>query len=259
MVHDRAQEMQGLDLRVLEFRCLGTFAFLGSTGWREGPARARGRSFLEYLASHARAAIARSVLIDALWPDLESDECAHRLHLAASGARMALREASSGPNPILYRDDSYCWHRTVRVVADTDRFSACYADGSVAAMTEGVRMYAGQFLAGESGEWLLPIRTRYEHMYVTMLERLAQDAARRKDYAGGTDLALKAVAADPAHEGATRLAMLCLAKSGRRAVALAEYDSLERYLQRWLSVKPMTETATLRDRIRQDDVPDAIV
>lgn len=240
---------------VWEFRCLGTFAFSALDGWRGGPSRARGRAFLQYLVSHARSAIPRAALIEALWPECELEECAHRLHLAVSGARLALRDSAHRLNPIVHRDDCYAWHPAISVVADTDRFAACYNRGSVEAMTEGVEIYAGPFLAGETGDWLLPLRTRYEHMYVTMLERLALDAAQRDDYAHGIDYALKAVAVDPAHEGATRLAMLCLAKSGRRAAALAEYENLVRYLRRWLGVGPMPETTLLRDSIRAGNLP----
>lgn len=241
---------------VLEFRCLGTFAFSRCGGWSGGPGRGRGRSFLEYLATHARAAVPRAALIEALWPDLESEDCAHRLHLAVSGARLALRPTAPALNPILYRDDSYAWHPAIQVIADTDRFIACYNSGKIEAMAEGVEIYTGPFLAGEPGDWLLPLRTRYEHMYVTMLQRLAVNAAQNGDYPRGADFALKAVAVDPAHEGASRLAMICLAKGGRRAAALAEYENLKRYLQRWLGVGPMPETMLLCVQIRRGDLPE---
>lgn len=240
---------------VLEFRCLGTFAFSACGCWHAGPGRSRGRAFLQYLASHARAAVPRAVLAEALWPDLDAEECTHRLHLAVSGARSALREASPSLNPILYRGESYAWHPNVRVIADTDRFVACYNSSKVEAMMEGVEIYAGPFLSGETDDWLLPLRTRYEHMYVTMLERLALNAVKHNDYAAGTDFALKAVAVDPAHEGATRLAMLCLAHSGRRAAALAEYGNLKQYLRRWLGVNPMPETKSLCRQIHDGKFP----
>ncbi|HTA55909.1 MAG TPA: bacterial transcriptional activator domain-containing protein [Candidatus Acidoferrales bacterium] len=240
---------------ILEFRCLGTFAFSSCDGWREGPSRTRGRALLQYLVSHARSAIPRSALIEALWPDCELADCAHRLHLAVSGARLALRDEKHRLNPIVHRDDSYGWHSSIRVVADTDRFVSCYNTRTMESMAEGVEIYAGPFLAGEPGDWLLPLRTRYEHMYVTMLERLALTAAQCDDYAGATGYALRAVAVDPAHEGAVRIAMLCLAKSGRRAAALAEYENLNRYLKRWLGVGPMPDTTALHDSIRSGQLP----
>lgn len=243
---------------VLQFRCLGAFAFLAADGWTIAPARVGVRSFLQFLAIHARAAISRSALIDALWPDIAPDDCSHRLHLAASGARVALREATAPVNPIVYHDDSYSWNPAVRITSDAERFARCYRDGSIPAMIEGIRLYNGEFLAGESADWLLPFRTRYEHMYITMLERLARDAVARHDYAAGTDFALEAVSADPAHEGAARLIMLCLAKTGRRTMALAEYDNLEKYLRRWLSVVPTAQTKALRDQIRRDEMPDTV-
>jgi DNA-binding SARP family transcriptional activator len=62
------------------------------------------------------------------------------------------------------------------------------------------------------------------------------------------------VAVDPAHEGAVRLAMLCLARSGRRGAALTEYENLKRYLRRWLGVAPMPETTQLRNSLHRGNL-----
>jgi DNA-binding SARP family transcriptional activator len=238
----------------LDFRCLGVFALAGENRWTSGFSRAHGREFLQYLVAHPRRSIARSVLFDSLWPDLDAAECAHRLHLAVSGARSALRSILSGVNPIVCVNGAYGWRPGLDIGSDVEQLAVCYRDGSIEAMERGVRGYSGEFLAGETAEWILPLRIRYEHMYVAMLERLALAASEAGDIAAATEYAFELAEADPAHEGAARMLMRCFAKSGRRTSALAQYDKLLRFLDQRLSVKPLAETEQLRDRIIAGDL-----
>jgi DNA-binding SARP family transcriptional activator len=239
---------------VLFFRCLGLFALRSSGGWRRGPARSRGGELLEYLVTYSRAAVARETLCDVLWPDLDADQSAHRLHLAVSGARSSLRSEGPALNPILFVDGSYSWNPRLEIQRDTDVLERCFEDGSSAAFARGVEAYAGQFLAGATAEWVLPLRVRYEHMYMAMLESLASTALEARDFARGANYALELVAVDRTHERASQLAMICLAKTGCRTLALAEFEKVERHLWRSLGVKPMAETERLRDQILGGDL-----
>jgi DNA-binding SARP family transcriptional activator len=245
----------------LEFRCLGTFVFHGRGEWQSGPARARGGEFLEYFVNHPHAAVGRESLCDVLWPDGDTERCAHRLHLAASGARAAVRQECGALNPIVFADGTYSWNPAVHVERDTDRFERCFQDGSCGAYERGVASYLGEFLAGAMADWVVPLRVRYENMYVTMLVSAAGSILKATFETIGvafdmncgipraTDYALKVVAADRAHERATQIAMVCLAKSGRRNLAIKEYYNLKRYLQKWLGVKPMGDTEEIRRMI----------
>jgi DNA-binding SARP family transcriptional activator len=242
------------DLVTLEFRCLGLFAFHGSCRWRAAPARARGGEFLAYLASHSRSPILRTTLAEALWPHLNPEQSAHRLHLAVSGARAALRVELPEINPIVFVEDSYGWHSSVQITSDARRLEQCFNDGSPAAFSEGISVYAGQFLPAEQADWVTPMRVRYEHMYVTMLETLASAALEAGDYARATNFGLELIEVDGANERATQLVMVSSAKAGRRGFALATFAKLERYLRKWLGVEPMSETSRLRVQILQDEI-----
>jgi DNA-binding SARP family transcriptional activator len=233
----------------LEVRCFGAFVFNGGGCWRVAPSRARGGEFLAYLASHPRLPLLRNALSEAFWPDLDAEQTTHRLHLAVSGARAALRTALPNMNPIVFHNDSYAWNPLVDIKSDTDRLERCFNDGSVPALSEGVRIYSGQFLAGDQADWMLPLRIRYEQMYVTMLETLAQAALQASDYGRATDFALKLIEIDRANERATQLAMLSSAQAGHRSAALAEFANLERYLRKWLGVEPTAATIQLREQI----------
>jgi DNA-binding SARP family transcriptional activator len=242
------------DAVALRFRCFGHFVCLDETVGKKAPGHQRGRDFLQYLVAHRHAPVARDALAYAFWPDLETDAVVHRLHVAVSGARATLRPATRGLDPFRCVGASYSWHPSIRLHVDVDDFETCYAKNSLPAMREAVELYQGSFLAGEGGDWVVPLRVRYESEFLTMIERLIADRMAERDYPAAVDLALRAIAVDRAHEGITRVAMTCFGRLGRRASALGEYDALASYLRKVLGVEPMRATRELRDAIRDGDL-----
>ncbi|MBV8370800.1 MAG: hypothetical protein JO036_17950 [Candidatus Eremiobacteraeota bacterium] len=234
---------------VLSFRCFGTFTLLGEDDWSAKPARARGRELLQYLVAYPNGFASREALAEAFWPELSIDEIGNRLHLAASGARASLRAVLGDVDPIRCVEGAYGWNPALTVASDVTRFTACYADGSPAAMREAIDIYGGELFANDRSEWIVPLRVRYASAYVTMLERLARHALSNEDHAGSLDYGLRLRAEDPGHESAARLVMHCFAKLGRRHSAIAEYESLCRHLRRGLNVRPTAETEALRRAI----------
>jgi DNA-binding SARP family transcriptional activator len=251
-----AQERMELSRLTLEFKCLGSFSFNGSAGWVSGPTGGRGGELLRYFASYPRAAVSPEALYEILWPDSDADGNAHRLHLSVSRARSVLRGVCGTVNPIVFANRSYSWHPRITVRRDADHFEQCFHDGSEAALMRGVATYSGAFLTGESADWVTPLRIRYEHMFLSMLERLAMRAYESKDHTRAIGYAHDIVAVDRAHERATQLAMICLAKTGQRAFAIKEFDSLKLYLYKWLGVAPLQETERLRRQILDGHVED---
>jgi DNA-binding SARP family transcriptional activator len=234
----------------IEFRCLGLFAFRVPDGaWQNAPSGAAGGQFLRYMANHTNASIACQSLAEALWPELDAAQSAHRLHIAASGARTALRSLTRDVNPIVYSHSTYGWSSRLRILRDIDVLERCFRGGSPDAYLRGIRTYAGAFLSGDNADWVVPLRVLYEHMYATMLEALATSALEAHDYPRANCFALELIAVDRAHERATQLAMVSFARTGRRAQALIEYDHLEIYLRKWLNVAPTSETTRLRTSI----------
>jgi len=235
----------------LQVRCLGSFAFRADGAWQTGPTFKRGRELLQYLATYSRAAVSRDTLAEIFWPDLDAEAVRHRLHLAVTGARASLRAAIPALDAIRCAGGSYAWHPSVRVETDYEAFLACYRDGSIDAQRRGVGLYAGDYCAGERAEWMYALRVRASSAFVTMLERLAEDAAARNDPATALDYGLQLVEADRGHEGATRLVMRAFAAVGRRGAALDEYDALHRWLRLHLNVAPSRATAALREEIAE--------
>jgi DNA-binding SARP family transcriptional activator len=238
----------------LNFCCFGSFALVTGNDAALTTARRAGREFIEYLVAHPRATVARERLIDALWPDVDAEAGAHRLHVAVSGARSALRRYVADCDPIRCTVNGYAWHPSIDVRTDVERFETCYALGSLDAYREAAVLYTGDFLAGESADWIVRRRLALASRLVTMLQRLAAAALERDDYEAAMAHAARLVALDRAHEEATRLMMRCLARMGQRSFALTEYALLCDYLKRYIGVQPTRETAALRERIARGEV-----
>jgi DNA-binding SARP family transcriptional activator len=237
----------------LGVRCFGTFAFRGSGEWTSGPAFKRGRELLQYLVAYPRTAASRGTLAEAFWPELDADAISHRLHIAVSGARAALRAVMPQIEAIRCTAGMYAWAEAVNVESDVAAFLNLARESSVEAMRAGVALYSGEFLAGEEAEWMYSLRVRCSSAYASMLEGLTQDASARGDHAGALNYALLLAESDRAHEGATRCAMEAFAALGRRGAALAEYEALARYLKRHLGIAPSAATMKLREAIALGD------
>ncbi|HTV91515.1 MAG TPA: bacterial transcriptional activator domain-containing protein [Verrucomicrobiae bacterium] len=238
---------------VLRVRCLGTFTFRSDSVWHMGPAFKRGREFLQYFVSYPRAAASRETLVNAFWPSLDIDTAAHRLHIAAAGARAALRDAAPSVDGIRCVNGAYVWDPSIAIESDADCLLAASRGSSIEAMERAVSLYAGDYLAGEDAEWIYPLRVRCANAYAVILERLAEHAIAGGDWLGGLDYAMRLVEADRSHEGATRLVMRALVATGQRCAALAAYDALAKYLQLHVGLKPTVQTCDLWKSILHGD------
>ena len=231
---------------VLRVRCLGTFSFGSESAWSSGPALKRGREFLQYFVSYPRAAASREVLVSAFWPTLDAETASHRLHIAAAGARAALRALSPSVDGIRCHGGAYAWDPAVAIESDAELLLAASRGNSVEEMQKAAELYAGEYLAGEEAEWIYPLRVRCANAFAVILERLAEYEFVRKDLPSALEYALRLVETDRAHEGATRLAMRVLVAMGRRGAALAAYEALAGYLRHHLALEPSGQTRALR-------------
>ena len=236
----------------LSVRCLGQFRLLANGVWQQGPPLKKGREFLAYLVTHRRRVATKEKLIEAFWPGVDGDEGAHRLHLAASGARCALRAFVPGADAVQSVPGGYLWNPSVPILSDVDTFLTCASTATIPSFESGVALYKGEFLAGDRGDWIEPLRIWYASRYLDMLVQLASDAAERGDYAKSIEYGLRIMESDPGHEAGARCVMLSFASVSRRSAALMHYEGLKSYLTRQMGVEPSRETTALWHRIRSD-------
>jgi LuxR family transcriptional regulator, maltose regulon positive regulatory protein len=234
----------------LRLRFLGQFSLLTTDGWQLGPPLKKGGELLRYLGSYPRRIATRDELAAAFWPALDTDAVAHRIHLAASGARAYLRRHLGASDPIAYVVGGYAWSLGTAVQTDVEEFFTLCRQGSLESLEAAAAIYGGEFLSGESAEWLQPMRIRCASVYACALESLARVAEADRDFPAALDTGLKLYEAERGHEGATRLIMRCFAALGLRDRAESQFASLREYLRGRLGVEPSEETATLAREIR---------
>jgi predicted ATPase len=126
-----------------------------------------------------------------------------------------------------------------------------------AALEEGVALYRGHFLEGFGvgdspafEDWMLLVRERLQGQVLFALARLSQHYEGQGDLERAWDRAARRVELAPWEEQAHRQLMRLLAQSGRRAAALAQYETCRRTLRQELDVEPAAETTALYERIR---------
>jgi DNA-binding SARP family transcriptional activator len=184
----------------------------------------------------------------AFWPGFEPEDVRHRIHLAASGARVFLRRLLRGVDALHCLNGGYTWSPAIGIDSDVERFIDCSRHGTLDGYRTAVELYKGEFLAGETADWLQPMRVRLATARASALEALAEHAMASGDYARALSFGLELVEAEPGHESGTRLAMRCFLQFGQRTRALEQYARLERYLAEQIGVEPTEETRLLVHR-----------
>jgi non-specific serine/threonine protein kinase len=133
-------------------------------------------------------------------------------------------------------------------------FDAAIEKGGEAGDEESLRslvaLYTGPLLEGCDEPWALPERERREQACLTALERLAEAAKEREDFAGALDLLRRAEAMDPLSDSVQRRLMRTLAASGDAPAALIAYRGHRLRLLSEMNVEPDEETTRLFQQIR---------
>jgi DNA-binding SARP family transcriptional activator len=238
----------------IEFRFLGSFAVRSGGCWHSGPAPKKGGGLIQYLGIYPRRVATRDEIANAFWPGLQLDEVEHRIHLAASGARVFLRRLFGGVDPLQCVGSGYTWRPSVRVISDADRFLECTRRGTIESLRAAVDLYAGDFLAGETADWLQPMRVKMASARACALEAIVEELLARGQYAAALSFGLDLVSAERGHENGTRLVMRCFAALGQRTRAMQQYDLLTAYLAEQIGVEPTRETMELAGRIVAGEV-----
>jgi len=233
----------------LEFRYLGGFAVRSDAGWHAGPAPKKGREFIQYLGIYPRRIATRDELAAAFWPDLDFEAVGHRIHLAASGARVFLRRLFSGIDALQCVGTGYMWNPSIQIVSDAGRFIEHTRKPTIEDLHKAVELYGGDFLAGETADWLQPMRVRIATARACALEAIVEDLILRRQFATALSFGLDLVDAERGHENGTRLVMQCFAALGQRTRAVEQYNNLKAYLSEQIGVEPTDQTNQLACKI----------
>ncbi len=200
--------------------------------WR----RRQAAALVKVLALEPSRSLHRERLVDALWPNIDLETAAPRLHKAAHFARRALGD----PGALVLGGDTVSLFPGVEVEVDTQvfesRVTAALAAREAGAAGAAADLYAGELLPGDPYEpWAEQPRERLRRLYLDAL-RLAE---RWRDLA----------VAEPADEEAHVLLAESLADAGDPRAALRELERLELALSHELGVAPSATVLDLREQL----------
>ena len=206
----------------------------------------RARSLVRLLALAPRHRLHREHVIDRLWPDMGPDDGANNLHKALYMARRILepdlppRRASSY---LQLRHDMLLLEAPDGLWTDVEAFLAAAHEAherrTPQAYQEALRLYTGDLVPEEHYEdWVIAHRERLSGLRVTLLVELAGVQEQAGDLSAAIETLQQAVASDPVHEEAQGQLMRLLVQTGRRHLALRQYQALRAALQRELDVEP---------------------
>lgn len=218
------------------------------------------RALLAFLATEADRPHARESLAALLWPNRPEPAARACLRSALSNLRLVIGDAAAAPPHLLVTRYTLQFNpagdhvRDFAGLLDPAHLSTEQKEGLAAA-------YHGEFLEGFSpadcpafDEWLLTQREQFRRRMIELLRDLAvaHEAAGAPERA--IDFTRRQLELEAWDEEAHRRLMRLLYRSGRRGLALAQYETCCRLLREELGVAPDHETVALWERIRADDL-----
>jgi len=226
----------------LQVRTFGGLQVRGPDGWRLGPPAKKGGDLIQLLVTYPTGLVSKEKLVtDTDLPDGHR----RRLYAAASGARTFLRACLGGIDGIRATACGYAWHERIEVDSDLALFIDLRRTGTLDAYKRALDLYTGEFLLGQTAEWIRLVRVLCASMYLEMLERVGEAAYAEKHFCDALQYGLSMCAADRGHELGSRLVMRSLAALGQRNLITGEYEALRKYLDQQLGAKPSSETVHL--------------
>ncbi len=198
--------------------------------------RRHSASLVKLLALAPGRGLHREQVVDALWPELDLDTAAPRLHKAAHYARKALGQRDA----VVLSADTVRLCPQTEVQVDAARFQrlarSALENGGIAAAKSALAVYGGALLPHDLYEpWAEQHRLHLGRLYTELLHQ-AEDWHQ-------------ALSADPADE----LAHLALARRyaeiGDRGAALRQLDQLDQVMLHELGLEPSEQAAALRRKV----------
>ncbi|MBI1926941.1 tetratricopeptide repeat protein, partial [Candidatus Poribacteria bacterium] len=229
---------------------------------------------LAYLALHQGEWLSYALIWETLWPRKGRPRSSNHspspygsLHTGMSQLRKAIRQVCTDKqkvdNLLCCRNECYCfdpdgivwndWRELNRTLENADR--ARNADDFEKAYNLwefADSLYRrGELLAdwGYTTVWARKLQTSTETEWLKTLECWSKVQYQRGEYEAGVAVARRILNLDPAVEAAHQLIMKCLARLGRRAEALRQYEDCARAL-RAVNKSPSHETQQLYRQIR---------
>lgn len=131
-----------------------------------------------------------------------------------------------------------------------DRGAEADLDKAFQLMEKGLSYYRGELYDLVTDDWVIPLRTRYNRLYVRSVYNYLRVLKRQKEYKRIIEIAEKAIESQPYEEALNVYFMEALIKTDQREYALNHYEYFTRKLYNDLKMKPSQEIKNVYNLIR---------
>jgi DNA-binding SARP family transcriptional activator len=121
-------------------------------------------------------------------------------------------------------------------------------------LQEAVQLYGGDLLEECYEDWCVYERTRFQTMYLAMLDKLMGYCEAHREYEAGISYGAQILRYDRASERTHRRLMRLYYLLDDRTAALRQYERCVAALAEELDVRPARQTVALHDQIRADQL-----
>lgn len=224
-----------------------------------GPA---GRLLACYLFEFAGRVHRRERLADLFWKDADPDKGRSALNTAIWRLRKILDQGSKGGARQLITIGNDVVLESCDVIRVDTHYLECVSkrmlsrSGGVSLserdmedVSTAVDGYAGPFLDGYDGDWILQERERLHCLFIRSTFELMRSAASVGEYERALDYGRRILAVDSLRESIQRDVMLLLVLNGQRAESIRSYTRFRMNLDAELGIEPMPETTRLHSDI----------
>lgn len=225
---------------------------------------ASGRLLAGYLFEFSARPHRRERLMD-FWHDLEPARARAALNTAIWRIRrtLALEPQSGGGCNLISRRGEIVLEPAHWLSIDTHTFDKSLGSAPRAAVLDpdqtarleyAVGAYAGPFLDGDEGDWVVEERERLHSLYVRALGDLVRSYALKGEYEKAITAAKRILCVDKFRESVQRQLMLLLFMNDQRVDAIRHFVRWRDTLQEELNIKPMPQTLALAELMRSGDL-----
>jgi DNA-binding SARP family transcriptional activator len=218
----------------------------------------RGRLLAGYLLEFPGRVHRREQLGDLFWQDSTPAQARAAMNTALWRLRkvLSLDPGSRRESCIHSTGDEIVFEPTPSLRIDTHLFDGAVqqalrampgddGEGRLRRLDEAVSRYAGSFLDGDDGEWVIAERERLHSQYVRCLCELMRAHSASADFESAIVAARRVLAADAFRETVVRSLAILLFLNGQRAQAIDELTRWQAALRAQVGVTALPETREL--------------
>jgi len=220
------------------------------------------QALLAYLVLHRDRTHTRDVLLAEFWPDYNQHRARNALNTTLWRLRQAIEPdgvpagtfVSTSPSGELGFDPgSNYWLDVAVFEAEAGRFLSKEPGRRQPADAQALQgvlaLYTGDLLEGFYDDWALRERERQRLLYLKCLASLLNWYQEHQEYEVALSYGQQILDHDPLREEIHREMMRLYLKTGRRPLAVQQYNTLRTILSEELGIAPMASTRALYRRI----------